>query len=80
MKAAEISLAKALARELAPLNIRVNGVAPGSIFFPGGSRDRRMQADPEGITQFMKTSIPFGRCGKPEEVADRRPAKPGQTG
>jgi len=70
VKAAEISLAKSLARELAPLNIRVNSVAPGSIFFPGGSWDRRMQADPEGITAFMKREIPSGRFGKPEEVAD----------
>lgn len=70
VKAAEISLAKSLARELAPMNIRVNSVAPGSIFFPGGSWDRRLQADPEGITAFMKREIPSGRFGKPEEVAD----------
>lgn len=70
VKAAEISLAKSLARELAPLNIRVNSVAPGSISFPGGSWDRRLQADPEGITAFMKREIPSGRFGKPEEVAD----------
>ncbi|MBI2115801.1 MAG: glucose 1-dehydrogenase [candidate division NC10 bacterium] len=70
VKAAEISLAKSLARELAPMNIRVNSVAPGSIYFPGGSWDRRLQADPEGITAFMKREIPFGRFGKPEEVAD----------
>ncbi len=70
VKAAGISLAKTMALELAPLNIRVNSVAPGSIFFPGGSWDRRMQADPQGITDFMKRSIPFGRFGRPEEVAD----------
>ncbi|MBI4536902.1 MAG: glucose 1-dehydrogenase [candidate division NC10 bacterium] len=69
VKAAEISLAKSMALELAPLNIRVNSVAPGSIFFPGGSWDRRMQADPQGITDFMKRAIPFGRFGRPEEVA-----------
>jgi 3-oxoacyl-[acyl-carrier protein] reductase len=70
VKAAEISLAKSLARELAPLNIRVNSVAPGSIFFPGGSWDRRLRDDPDGITAFMKREIPSGRFGKPEEVAD----------
>jgi 3-oxoacyl-[acyl-carrier protein] reductase len=70
VKAAEISLAKSLARELAPLNIRVNSVAPGSTYFPGGSWDRRLKADPEGITAFMKKEIPFGRFGKPEEIAD----------
>jgi 3-oxoacyl-[acyl-carrier protein] reductase len=70
VKAAGISLTKSLARELAPFNIRVNSVAPGSIFFPGGSWDRRLQADPEGITAFVKKEIPSGRFGKPEEVAD----------
>jgi len=37
VKAAQISLAKAMAQQLAPDNIRVNSVAPGSILFPGGS-------------------------------------------
>ena len=46
VKAAEISLAKSLAQQLAPLNIRVNSVAPGSILFPGGSWHKRQQADP----------------------------------
>ena len=48
VKAAEISLAKSLAQQLAPLNIRVNSVAPGSILFPGGSWHKRQQADPAG--------------------------------
>ena len=69
-KAAEISIAKQLARELAPLGIRVNCVAPGSIWFPGGSWDRRLQADPEGIRRFVQQEIPSGRFGRPEEVAD----------
>src|SRR4029453_10575821 len=46
VKAAEISLAKALSQQLAPANIRVNSVAPGSIMFPGGSWHKRQQADP----------------------------------
>jgi 3-oxoacyl-[acyl-carrier protein] reductase len=45
-KAAEISLTKQLARELAPDNILVTCVAPGSILFPGGGWDRAMQRDP----------------------------------
>jgi 3-oxoacyl-[acyl-carrier protein] reductase len=68
-KAAEISLAKALSRELANDNILVNSVAPGSLMFPGSSWERRQQADPEGIAGFMKSDLPLGRFGKPEEVA-----------
>lgn len=68
-KAAEISLAKGLARELAPDRILVNSVAPGSILFPGGSWARRQEADPQGIAAFIKSDLPLGRFGKPVEVA-----------
>jgi 3-oxoacyl-[acyl-carrier protein] reductase len=69
-KAAEISLAKAMARDLAKDRIRVNAVAPGSILFPGGGWERRLQADPTGIADFVARELPFGRFGTPEEVAD----------
>lgn len=69
-KAALISLTANLAQELAPRNIRVNSVAPGSILFPGGSWERRLQADPEKIRTFIAANIPFNRLGTPEEVAD----------
>jgi 3-oxoacyl-[acyl-carrier protein] reductase len=68
VKAAETSLAKSLAQQLAPQNIRVNSVAPGSIMFPGGSWHRRQQSDPEGIAEFVRRDLPFGRFGRPEEV------------
>jgi 3-oxoacyl-[acyl-carrier protein] reductase len=70
VKAAEISLAKAMAQQLAPLNIRVNSIAPGSILFPGGSWHKRQQADPDGIADFIKRDLPFGRFGRADEVAN----------
>ena len=69
VKAAEISLAKSLAQQLAKDQIRVVSVAPGSILFEGGSWWKRQQADPDGIAQFVKQELPFGRFGKPQEVA-----------
>ena len=68
VKSAEISLAKALSQQLAPLNIRVNSVAPGSILFPGGSWHKRQQADPQGIAEFVRRELPFGRFGRADEV------------
>jgi 3-oxoacyl-[acyl-carrier protein] reductase len=68
VKAAEISLAKSLAQQLAPLNIRVNSVAPGSILFAGGSWHKRQQSDPKGIAEFIKRELPFGRFGRADEV------------
>jgi 3-oxoacyl-[acyl-carrier protein] reductase len=68
VKSAQISLAKALAKELAPDNVRVLSVAPGSILFPGGGWWRRQQADPEGMAAFVSQEMPLGRFGRPEEV------------
>jgi 3-oxoacyl-[acyl-carrier protein] reductase len=70
VKAAEISLAKSLAQQLAPDNIRVNSIAPGSILFEGGSWWKRQQADPDGIAEFVRRELPFGRFGRAEEVGD----------
>jgi 3-oxoacyl-[acyl-carrier protein] reductase len=69
-KAAMISLSKEMARELAPQGIRVNSVAPGSILFPGGSWEKRQIENPDMIAAFVKAELPFGRFGKPEEVAN----------
>ena len=68
VKAAEISLAKSLAQQLAKDQIRVVSVAPGSTLFEGGSWWKRQQSDPEGIAKFVKQELPFGRFGKPEEI------------
>jgi len=69
-KAGLNAMAKALARDYAKQQIRVNAIAPGSILFPGGGWDRRQQADPAGIAAFVAREIPMGRFGTAEEVAD----------
>jgi 3-oxoacyl-[acyl-carrier protein] reductase len=70
MKAAMISHAKNSALALAKDHIRVNSVAPGSVQFPGGSWDKRVNADPEGMARFVEQNIAMGRFGRVEEVAD----------
>ena len=69
-KAAEIQLAATAAQELAPLGIRVNAVSPGSIMFPGGSWDTFRQQNPGDFDAFLGSQFPFGRLGRPQEVAD----------
>lgn len=59
------SQAAALARQ----GVRVNSVAPGSIEFPGGTWEERKNSNPALYGAILK-SIPFGRLGYPEEVAD----------
>jgi 3-oxoacyl-[acyl-carrier protein] reductase len=69
-KAAMSHLAASLARELAGDGIRVNALSPGSILFPGGSWDRRREADPEALAAWVERELPFGRLGTLDEVAD----------
>jgi 3-oxoacyl-[acyl-carrier protein] reductase len=69
-KAAEIHLAATAAQELAPAGIRVNAVSPGSIMFPAGGWDSFQREHPEDFAAFLVSQFPFGRLGRPEEVAD----------
>lgn len=70
VKAAENALAKSMARQYAAKGIRVNAVAPGSIIFPGGSWQRRVDENPERLAEFVRNELPLGRFGYPEEVAN----------
>ncbi|MEM0078768.1 MAG: SDR family NAD(P)-dependent oxidoreductase [Nitrososphaerota archaeon] len=63
-KAGIIGFTRALALELAPYGINVNAVAPGPIETPGTKILGK-----ETLESFIKT-IPLGRMGKPEDVAN----------
>ena len=67
-KAAVMHYTASQAKMLAGRGIRVNCVAPGSIEFPGGTWERR-RAETPALYDATLASIPFGRLGRPEEVA-----------
>jgi 3-oxoacyl-[acyl-carrier protein] reductase len=69
IKAAAIHYTATQAALYAKDGVRVNGVAPGSIEFPGGVWDRRKSDNPNLYNAILRT-IPFGRLGHPEEVAN----------
>ncbi|MCK5681394.1 3-oxoacyl-ACP reductase FabG [bacterium] len=63
-KAGVIGMTKTLARELARYQVTVNSVAPGFI-------DTPMTASiPEEIKQSIVRSIPLGRAGSPQDIAN----------
>jgi 3-oxoacyl-[acyl-carrier protein] reductase len=68
VKAALISHSKTLAAALAPKNIRVNCIAPGSIEFPGGLWEQVRENAPDQY-EAIRSTIPFGRLGTDTEVA-----------
>ncbi|UCE53011.1 MAG: SDR family oxidoreductase [Desulfobacterales bacterium] len=63
-KAAVVMLTQVMALELAPHRIRVNSVSPGIIDVPGG------QPLSESYKQAMARMVPWGRMGRPEDVAN----------
>ena len=69
VKAALIQYTTTQAAALAGKGIRVNCVAPGSIEFPDGYWDRIRRNNPNTYEK-VKAGIPFGRHGRPEEVAN----------
>lgn len=68
-KSALVSYANNLARRLGPQNVRVNTIAPGNIFFEGGSWERHLTQRRETVEKMLKTEVPLERFGRPDEIA-----------
>lgn len=73
-KGAMVMMTKSLAMELAPLGIRVNAVAPGSITTPGANDVMGSFAGLVGLTADQMRAgyiqkIPGGRMGSPDDIA-----------
>jgi len=67
-----VSMARAIAADLAPRSIRVNVVAPGATKTPIWKRGARAKASAEEtakLDDFWASVIPLGRWGQPEELA-----------
>lgn len=62
-KGAVIALTKALAKELGPSGIRVNGIAPGVILTD------MCAGYPDEVLESLREETPVGRNGIPEDVA-----------
>jgi 3-oxoacyl-[acyl-carrier protein] reductase len=62
----QYTMSQALA--LAEHRVRVNAIAPGSVSFPGGLWEQRRLEQPEVYAATL-AKIPFGRFGRPEEIA-----------
>ena len=69
-KSAIIALAKNMARKLASDNVRVNVIAPGNVYFEGGSWDEKIQQDKKRVDEIIKSTVPMNRFAIPQEIAD----------
>jgi NAD(P)-dependent dehydrogenase (short-subunit alcohol dehydrogenase family) len=63
-------MARSLASELSPLGIRVNVVSPGAILTALWRKLASSSPRPEDVYEQVEASIPLGRMGSSEEVAN----------
>ena len=71
-KGGVVSMARSIAADLAPRNIRVNVVAPGATKTPIWSRGARAAKSTDESAKeekFFSSVVPLGRWGEPEELA-----------
>lgn len=68
-KGAMLALTRAAAVELAPLNIRVNAIAPGMTKTPLYDGWLTRQGDPDAVEADEVSKIPLRRLASPEDIA-----------
>ena len=68
-KTAVTALAKNMARKLGG-NVRINVLAPGNIYFEGGSWEQKIKADEARVRNLIQGTVPMNRFGTPVEIAD----------
>jgi 3-oxoacyl-[acyl-carrier protein] reductase len=73
-KAGVISLTRTLSLELAAYGVRVNAVSPGPVYTEFNKdvmaqRSRMLRVTEDEMIEKIRSSIPLGRWGKPDDIA-----------
>lgn len=68
-KAALDATVLGLSRPFAAEGLRINGVAPGNILFPGGTWDHKRKETPDAVAAMLTREVPMARFGSTQDVA-----------
>ena len=69
-KAALSAAIKKLSRQLGSFAIRVNGIAPGNVFFLGGTWDKKLKDSYQATRNYIDREVPLKVFGEPSDVAN----------
>ena len=65
-----LSLIKYMSVIYAQRGIRINGVAPGNVFYEGGRWEELLHRDKDSVRNYIEQEVPIKRFGKTKEIAD----------
>lgn len=68
-KAALDHFIKCEARRLGRRGVRINGVAPGNVMFPGSTWEAKQAENPVQVAAMLDRDVPLGRFASAEEIA-----------
>jgi 3-oxoacyl-[acyl-carrier protein] reductase len=69
-KAALHAYIAGIARPLGAQGVRILGLAPGNILFPGSVWERKLREDADAVDRMLRTEVPMARLGRPDEIGD----------
>jgi NAD(P)-dependent dehydrogenase (short-subunit alcohol dehydrogenase family) len=55
---------------LAKKGIKINGVVPGNINFPGSVWEKKLKENPREVKKMIKDSVPLNKLGSPLDIAN----------
>jgi 3-oxoacyl-[acyl-carrier protein] reductase len=68
-KAALNAYIRGVSRPLGAKGVRINGIAPGNILFPGSVWERKLSENADGVQQMLARDVALGQLGSPEDIA-----------
>ena len=69
-KAALNSYVRGISVVLAQEGVRIVGLAPGNVLFPGSTWDRKLKADRGAVQRTLDLNVPMRRLGSVQEIAN----------
>lgn len=59
---------KLISKELAEIQVSINGIIPGNIYFTGSTWDIKMKDNPKKIKKYIKHNVPMNKFGSTQNI------------
>ncbi len=60
---------KSISKFFGKKGVRINGIAPGNIIFPGSTWEKKLKNNKKNTQEMLLNIVPLNKFGKPEDIA-----------